>query len=150
MKAPALDEVCLYLFKRYPRLFAAGFGDQAVPEILKPGSVFFEVDENRYLATFAIRDELDSSHGFILPQPPRSCPVPVAQALSILAPSQISRKLAGSLGQPKLRVQCGGGIFTEPHIELLRLDYPLLFGGTPELQFIFSEREMHGAFRTRL
>jgi len=63
---PTLNEICLYLLQRYPYLVAAGFGDQAVPEILKPGSVLFQVDKNRYFAAFVIGYELDASHGSIL------------------------------------------------------------------------------------
>jgi hypothetical protein len=63
---PTLDEIGLYFFQRYPRLFASRFGDLAVPEILEPGSVLFQIDQNRYLTTFAIGYELNASHGSIL------------------------------------------------------------------------------------
>jgi hypothetical protein len=85
-KPSTLDDVCFYLFQWDARLFAAGFGDQAVPKILKPGSVFFQVDENCYFSAFAIGYELDSSHGFILhASPSRRAFYWVAEILTIQA-----------------------------------------------------------------
>jgi hypothetical protein len=71
---PALDQIRLYLFQWNPNLFAAGFGDQAIPEILKPRPMLFQVNENCDLAAFTIGYKLNSSHGFILPHAPAWCP----------------------------------------------------------------------------
>jgi hypothetical protein len=67
MKPPVLDEVGLHFLQRNSDFSAAGLGNKTVPKILEPGSMLFEVDENRNLATFAVRDELNSSHRPIFP-----------------------------------------------------------------------------------
>jgi hypothetical protein len=44
-------------------LFAARFGDEAIPEILPKSSVLLQVDDDRGFAAFIVGDELDSGHG---------------------------------------------------------------------------------------
>ncbi len=66
-QAPALYEIYLHLFGSDTRPSAARFGDQAIPEVRKPNTVFFQVDENRDLAAFTIGDELNASHSLIVP-----------------------------------------------------------------------------------
>ena len=61
------DEVGLHFLQRNSDFSAAGLGDKTVPKILEPGSMLFQVDENRDLPTFAVCDELDSSHMLIFP-----------------------------------------------------------------------------------
>lgn len=60
-----LNEVGLYFIEGNSDFCATGFGDQAVPKVPKPGSVLFQVDENRNFPAFAVRDELYSSHRLI-------------------------------------------------------------------------------------
>jgi hypothetical protein len=86
-------------FQRYPCLLSAGFGDQAVPEILKPGAVLFQVNEHCDLAALAIGYKLDSVVGLFYTRR-CSCPDRTAQGnwlhmcLSVLLVSGLSKLLS--------------------------------------------------------
>jgi hypothetical protein len=62
-----LDEIGLYFLQRDADFPATRLGNKTIPKILEPGSMLFQVDEDGDLPSFAIRDELNSSHGAILP-----------------------------------------------------------------------------------
>jgi hypothetical protein len=58
-----LDEVGLHFLQRNTDIPAAGIGNEPIQKILEPSSVLLEIDENRDSPAFAVRDELNSSHG---------------------------------------------------------------------------------------
>ncbi len=61
-RAGAFQTVRAVLFVWNALFLPARFRNKAVPEVLPNGPVFFEVDENAYLAALLIGDKLDSAH----------------------------------------------------------------------------------------
>jgi len=61
-EARVLDEAGLHFLQGNSRLSAARLGNKTVPKILEMSSVLFQVDENRHLPAFAVRDQVNPSH----------------------------------------------------------------------------------------
>jgi hypothetical protein len=61
-------EACLYLFQRNPLLVPPRPGDKHVLDVVPQFPMYFQVDLTGHLAALLIGDELDPTHGFIVPQ----------------------------------------------------------------------------------
>ena len=67
-RAGALQAVRAVLLVRNALFLPAGFRHETLPEVLPNGAVFFQIDLNGDLSAFLVGHELDSGHGFIVPQ----------------------------------------------------------------------------------